>query len=1177
MDEPTGPARLRAMTGTPLTSAHLHRPIAFETPERLSELSAWTEHTPFAMWAIDVLRPRVLVELGTHAGVSYCAFTQAVKTLGVAAACYAVDTWEGDAHTNKSEAAYAGNVYEDLKAHHDPRYAGFSTMVRSTFEAAVGSFAEGSIDLLHIDGYHTYDAVRGDFETWQAKLSDRAVVLFHDINERGSDFGAWRFWDEVSQRYPSFHFLHGHGLGVLAVGPVQPEAMRWLTSLDAEGVAQVRTFFAARGHAVQVLVDLEVSERRGKASAVHAENLQQALDAQKAQIAEAAEEARRQLEDAYRQLHEANLRTQEVNKEAIWRQGVIDEAHQRITLLDGELQAKTQHAALLESAQTQLRDQLQATHKQLQDQTAESQRQLHHLMAESQHQLHATREPLLAQVRFLEHRIRGFETSTSWRLTRPVRVLGRMLGRARHLLRSASHQADLVRCPPVEITDTPTGHADWYEIVSSRGHPPNRWVSFTYAGPAYDGTVFLTLYVDHGDGRWQPHGLPSIKGRLDGHLLRLPDSVAGLRIKVQGSRDALSGPPQLSFREIGQAQLALRLLWRQRQRLPNAIRYLMKNGMSATVARAAEAYGEQNADLYHRWIDSYDGLTEADRAAIGAHIRTLRDPPLISVVVPTYNTAETYLRAMLDSVLAQLYTRWELCIADDASTAPHVRAVLDEYARRDARVKVTYREKNGHISAASNSALDLATGSHVALLDHDDLLAEHALYLVAVAIGDHPDADVFYSDEDKINDAGRRTEPYFKPDFAFDLLLGQNYVSHLGIYRLDAVRAVGGFRLGYEGSQDYDLVLRILGRTKGPVVHLPWVLYHWRLFPGAGTFSSTQIEKASESARKAILEHLDGKGVQARVEPWVHAYHKVIRADLPSWPKVSAIVPTRDHVGVLKTCIDGLLERTDYPDIELIVANNDSAEPETLAYFDKLRSDPRVRILDCPGAFNFSAINNTAVRASTGEIVLLLNNDVEMIDSGWLKEMIKHAVRPEVGAVGAKLLYPDNTLQHGGVVLGMNGVAGHLHVGVPADSPGYFGWLKIAHDVSATTAACLALRRTVYDEIGGLDEVNLKVAFNDVDLCLRITEKGYRIIWTPEATLYHWESKSRGNDLSSQHFTRFQGEVAYMRQRWGARLDEDPLYNPNLSLSTAHPVMAFPPRRVPPWQPFLAPSTAASA
>lgn len=1155
MDEPTDPGRLRAMTDTPLRSPHLYRPIAFETPERLSDLSAWTEHTPFAMWAIDVLRPRVLVELGTHAGVSYCAFVQAAKALGLSCAGYAVDTWEGDAHTNKSDAAYAGNVYADLKAHHDLRYSGFSTLVRSTFESAVGGFADGSIDLLHIDGYHTYEAVRGDFETWRPKLSQRAVVLFHDINERSGDFGAWRFWDEVSARHPSFHFLHGHGLGVLAVGPEQPEAIRWLTSLDAEGVAQVRAFFAARGHAVQVLVDLETAERRSEASVIHAANLQRTIEGYEERLRDAAEQSRQKLEDAFRQLHEANLRTQKVNEEAIWRQGVIDEAHRRNALLDGELQAKTQHVALLISAQAQARDQLEAVHR----------------------QLHATREPLLAQVRFLEHRIRGFEASTSWRLTRPVRGLGRMLGRARHLLRSARHQADLVRCPPVEVTDTPTGHADWYEIVSSRGRPPTRWVSFTYAGPRYDGTVFLTLYVDHGDGRWQPLGLPSIKGRLDNHLLRLPDSVAGLRIKVQGSGEALPGVPELAFREIGQAQLALRLLWRQRQRLPNALRYLMRNGVTATVARATEAYGEQNADLYHRWIDSYDDLTDADRAAIAAHIRVLRDPPLISVVVPTYNTLEPYLRAMLDSVLAQHYPHWELCIADDASTAPHVRSVLDEYAKRDARVKVTYRDQNGHISAASNSALELASGSHVALLDHDDLLAEHALYLAAVAIGEHPDADVFYSDEDKINDEGRRTEPYFKPDFAFDLLLGQNYVSHLGIYRRDAIKDVGGFRLGFEGSQDYDLVLRILARSKGPVVHLPWVLYHWRLFPGAGTFSSTQIEKASASARKALLEHLQGKGVEATVEPWVHAYHKVVRVDLRTWPRVSAIVPTRDHVSVLKTCVEGLLERTDYPDIELIIANNDSAEPETIAYFDRLKSDPRVRILDCPGAFNFSAINNAAVRTSTGEIVLLLNNDIEMIDRGWLKEMVKHAVRPEVGAVGAKLLYPDNTLQHGGVVLGMNGVAGHLHVGVPADSPGYFGWLKIAHDVSATTAACLALRRSVYDEVGGLDEVNLKVAFNDVDFCLKITEKGYRIIWTPEATLYHWESKSRGNDLSSQHFTRFQGEVAYMRQRWGARLDNDPLYNPNLSLSTAHPVMAFPPRRAVPWQPFLTPSAAAAA
>src|SRR6185436_6354747 len=251
MDEPPGRTGLRPMMDALPRPDHLFRPIAFETPERLSELSAWTEHTPFGMWLVEAVRPRVLVELGTHAGVSYCAFAQAVKRLALPTACYAVDTWEGDAHTNKSEAAYAGNVFDDLRRHHDPRYGSFSTLVRTTFEDAVKGFADDSIDLLHIDGYHTYEAVRGDFETWLPKLSDRAVVLFHDINERSGDFGAWRFWDEVSPRYPSFHFLHGHGLGVLAVGSEQSEPVRWLTGLDEAAKAIVRVFFAARGRAIQ--------------------------------------------------------------------------------------------------------------------------------------------------------------------------------------------------------------------------------------------------------------------------------------------------------------------------------------------------------------------------------------------------------------------------------------------------------------------------------------------------------------------------------------------------------------------------------------------------------------------------------------------------------------------------------------------------------------------------------------------------------------------------------------------------------------------------------------------------------------------------------------------------------------------------------------------------------------
>ncbi len=1147
MDELPGETELRPMTDALPNPERLYRPIAFAAPERLSELSAWTEHTPFAMWAVEAVRPRILVELGSHAGVSYCAFAQAVKQLGLATSCYAIDTWQGDEHTNKSEAAYAGNVYDDLRQHHDPRYGSFSTLIRSTFEEAVSGFADGSIDLLHIDGYHTYEAVRGDFETWLPKLSPRAVVLFHDINERGGTFGAWRFWDEVKGRYPSFDFLHGHGLGVLAVGAERPDAIRWLTGLAPDAVAAVRDFFAGRGRSIQLEVDLERSDRHWKAAETHAENMTRAHDTVRAELTAAREAARVELSAALTELHEANLRTQAEHEHATWRQGVIDEAHRRIAVVEGEVQAKTQQIGELKAVEAQLR-----------------------------HHIQATSEATARQVQALERRVHGFETSTSWRLTAPLRGLGRRIGRFRRLLRSNGHDVELVRCPPAETSHTPTGHADWYEVSSSRGWLPNRWISFSYVGPAYDGTVFVTIYADPGDGKWQAIGVPAIHGRLDAFLLRLPDGLVALRVKVQGSGDPVPGTPQLLIREIGSAELALRLLWRQRGRLPRAFRHLMQHGLNATVARAATAFGEAGADLYQRWIEAYDTLTDADRAAIAAHIQTLRSRPLISVVVPVYNPSEAHLRGMLDSVLAQLYPNWELCLADDASTAPHVRQVLEEYARRDQRVKITFREKNGHISAASNTAIEMASGSHVALLDHDDLLAEHALYIAAVAVNDHPDADVLYSDEDKINDAGRRTEPYFKPDFGLDLVFGQNYVSHLGVYRLDAIKAVGGFRLGFEGSQDYDLMLRVVARTKGPVVHMPWVLYHWRLFPGAGTFSSTQIEKASEAARKGITEHLRGKGVEADVQPWLHAYHRVVRPAPATWPKVSIIVPTRDHLTVLKTCVDGVLKRTDYPDIELVIANNDSSEPETLAYFDSLRGDARVRILAFPGAFNYSAINNGAVRASTGEIVLLLNNDIEIIESHWLKEMVKHAVRPEVGAVGAKLLYPDNTIQHGGVVLGLNGVAGHLHAGVPADSPGYFGWLRIARNVSAATAACLAFRRVVFDEVGGLNEVDLKVAFNDVDLCLRITEKGYQIVWTPEATLYHWESKSRGNDLQPQHLERFKSEIAYMRERWGGRLDTDPFFNPNLSLSTAHPVMAFPPRRDRPWQAFLKPATAAA-
>jgi GT2 family glycosyltransferase/SAM-dependent methyltransferase len=574
----------------------------------------------------------------------------------------------------------------------------------------------------------------------------------------------------------------------------------------------------------------------------------------------------------------------------------------------------------------------------------------------------------------------------------------------------------------------------------------------------------------------------------------------------------------------------------------------------------------EQGERYQRWVRDYDTLTDADRVAIRAHIAAFARRPVISIVVPVYETKEDYLREMIESVFQQIYPYWELCIADDASTQPHVARVLEEFSHQDRRIKITYRSETGHISAASNSALELATGEFVALLDHDDVLAPHALYLIAHGINEHPQAGLFYSDEDKLDESGRRCEPYFKPDWNPELFCSQNFINHLGVYRTSQVRTLGGFRLGFEGSQDYDLALRMTAASDGPIVHIPHVLYHWRVFPEAGNFSSVQRETATTAARRAIIEHLASLGDTATVTDAAGGFHRVTHAEPGRWPSVSVIVPTRDQAGLLATCLDGLLEGTDYSDLDILVADNESCLPETLELLADLRRRG-VTVVQSAGPFNFSRINNAAAREAAGEILLFLNNDVSVIHRSWLREMILQVSRPGVGAVGARLLYPDGTVQHGGVVMGMGGVgaAGHVHLGASRNDTGYFGRLTLAQDISCVTGACMAIRRSVFEEVGGFDEQHLAVAFNDVDLCIRIREAGYRIIWTPYAELYHLESRSRGSDLVPSQLARFLSEAAYIRERWPDHVANDPFYSPNLSLTSSQPTPAFPPRRANPW------------
>lgn len=574
---------------------------------------------------------------------------------------------------------------------------------------------------------------------------------------------------------------------------------------------------------------------------------------------------------------------------------------------------------------------------------------------------------------------------------------------------------------------------------------------------------------------------------------------------------------------------------------------------------------------YPEWLAHNDSLSDDDRSLIRRHIAGFRQAPKFSIVMPVYNTPVEHLGAAVDSVLAQLYKNWELCIADDASSPAAVRSTLEAYAATDPRIKLVFREKNGGISEASNSALEMASGDWVVLMDHDDLLSEHALYLIAEAIDRLDGIEIVYSDEDCLGADSVRSNPYFKPDWNYDLLLGQNFLNHLCAYRAGSVRRVGGFRSGYEGSQDWDLALRVLDSAPGGRAHhIPFVLYHWR--QTEDSFSRVSADRACKAAVQAINDHFARTGETAVAAAEGHSSHLRIRWALPAVrPLVSIVIPMRDKAAVTRQCLDGIFNRTAYDPIEIVIVDNGSVEPDTLGLLSELRRRANVRIVEDRGEFNFSRLVNRGVAASSGGICVLLNNDVVVINPEWLSELVGHALRPQVGAAGAKLYYMNDTVQHGGVILGIGGVAGHANRSAPRQSRGYFNRLNIAQEISCVTGACLAVRREVYDAVGGFNERDLAVSFNDVDFCIRLRQAGYTIIWTPGAELYHHEGLSRGRpDSTPEAARRNDAEIAYMRRRWGRVLDSDPYYNPNLSLETESFRLAPVTRATKPWREYAA-------
>ena len=711
-------------------------------------------------------------------------------------------------------------------------------------------------------------------------------------------------------------------------------------------------------------------------------------------------------------------------------------------------------------------------------------------------------------------------------------------------------------------TFTVIGIRPCFRVTTPSRRLPTGLCLFSYTGGSIQSPMSPWLSVDDGGG-WQGsrYPLPTCYGELVEGFVKLPEKVQALRFMPGYPRDAfhISHIEALELGQVGAFWHFIRN-WMDAEplslgRFSRAMRrgYLIwrQGGLIALKTRML-GLGRWSPD-YANWIAHYDRLNPTDIADIQHRIEALPVKPSLSVVMPTYNTPAPWLIQAIESVLSQLYPNWELCIADDASSNPLVRGILERYQQRDPRIKIVFRKENGHISAASNSALRLSTGEFVALLDHDDLLAPHALYLIAEYLNQHPEADVLYSDEDKITQDGERFDPYFKPDFNEALLLSHNMVCHFGVYRRSRIDEIGGFRLGYEGSQDYDLLLRILLKTTtDKIVHIPFVLYHWRAIPGSTALALEEKDYADQAARKALNDYLELTEPGCRVVPGSHpGTHRVVPHLPEPPPKVSLIILADESSMTLDQCIASLMKRTNYPNYEILQA----LPGRKFLAAKKTRFGSLVRTVECD-ASNLAAVANHAARHAVGNLLCFLRPGIEVISEDWLQVMTAHALRQKIGAVGAKLIYPDGSLQDGGLVLGMDGIlAGSAYQGLPVKSltlvPRYY---------SAVSGACLVVRRELFHEVDGFDADTLANHFFFTDFCLKLRELGYSNFWTPDATLIYHENND-GYEVGAGLLEESHSFI----EKWRESMDNDQCYNPNLSLESASFRYAKP-RVDPPWR-----------
>lgn len=1138
------------------------------------EKSAWIGHLPFASWVVQEVNPKTLVELGTHLGTSYFAFCQSIKENNLKTRCIAVDTWSGDDHAG----FYKNEVFSIVQKHNNLKYKDFSDLIRLTFDEACKKIQDKSIYLLHIDGLHTYEAVKHDFTTWLPKLASGALVLFHDIKVTHGDFGVWKFWQEIKNKYKHHtEFRHCNGLGVLQI-PCENKSLHlsWLKagSIEARTVVEM---MEGSGKALESWARLnELQKEKNKRSKLenYANFLKQPFEI-----------------DLYYSVQ--NQMFDEACKYSEALKLSPDEFTKITVLINGEASAADRwrfdlgkKPGFYEIKQIKILDQ---SGEEIWDFSSSQKSNLQFVDMEwisvsSNIFCCTSSDPqILLQALNLQNRkialisiqIREFDMYQGFSLyadkkneeIKNKNIKYNELEKNNSLLRQKLSQANTIQTALESNNTVLISINEKLQLTKTLLESNSIKISDI-------GNLFKNI-KNIGQSRavnYLPSffSVPLLLHKL--RTLQLPTWIYNHQTSINQKKQGFFRGLEQKIRKrrkLLQAKWGFDKDWYLKNNIDvkisgcDPLQHYLQFGLNE--GRTKNKYDRptfnKNATLpnnYNRWLSLYDTLNASDEDKIIKKLRTQVNWPNFSVIMPVFNPRLIWLRQAIDSVRNQIYPNWQLCIADDASTNSDVIQYLNKVAVEDRRISISYRKQRGDISKASNDALLLAKHDWVVLLDHDDELKKDSLFWVAQAIMLNSGAKIIYSDEDKINDYGFRSDPFFKPDWNQRLLLSYNYFCHLLALNKKMVQEIGAFRTGFEGAQDYDLVLRCVEKCRAEeIVHIPRILYHWRVHSQSTAAGIGTKPRAEEAGQRALTEHLARTKVSGTVNCVPGGYRVIYKVKRK--PLVSIIIPTRDQAEILKKCVDSIVSKTLYRNYEIIIIDNGSTEDDSLALLKKYKSQG-ISVIKDYGSFNYSRLNNKACKTAKGDLLHLMNNDIEITMSEWLDVMVSEIMQKQVGVVGAKLLYPKGTIQHAGVILGVGGVAGHVNKNAEKDTAGYFSRARLSQDLSACTAACLLIKRELFKKVGGLDEKNLKVAFNDVDLCLKIRKLGFRIIWTPFAQFIHHESLSRGLDESGEKRIRFIKEINFMKKKWAKELINDPHYNPNLSLENENNDFAFPPR-----------------